>query len=158
VVLKRIWDAQHRLGVMHLMVGWISKSWATGLKTLGSTDPHGQSAQILTLLWDSLCEPLWSLRNDIFNNIPNPSTLQDLTDLRDRLMWYHRFVNQVLPPRFRFIASFHEDSIHRWDRARCRLVLRQLDMTRRIYEIECTQRVRGQQVLTTWFTPPTPSD
>jgi hypothetical protein len=113
-------------GVMHSMAGWISKSWARGLRTLGSTDPHGQSAQILTLLWDSLCEPVWSLRNDIFNNIPNPSTLRELTDLRSRLLWYHRFVNQVLPPRFRFIASFQEDSIQRWDRTRCRLVLRQL--------------------------------
>jgi hypothetical protein len=111
MILKRIWDAQLRLGVMHFMVGWISKSWAIGLRSLGSTDPHGQSAQILTLLWDSLCEPVWSLRNEIFNNIPNPSTLQELTDLRSRLLWYHRFMNQVLPPRFRFIASFQVDSI-----------------------------------------------
>jgi hypothetical protein len=51
------------------------------------------------------------------------------------------------------------EQLEKWDRTRCRVALGQLDKARRIYEIECTQRSRGQQVMTGWLSrrPPNPS-
>lgn len=156
-VLQKIWSAQKRIGLINFAHGWISTGWAVGLKKLGSKDPHGQSAQVLTLVWDAVCEPIWEHRNHVLNNTPNPTALRELSSLRDRLLWYRRFKNQVLPPRFRFLARFRPDQLERWDRTRCRVALRQLDKARRIYEIECTQRVRGQQVMTGWLSQRVPS-
>jgi hypothetical protein len=102
---------------MNFAHGWISTGWANGLKRLGSKDLHGQSAQVLTLIWDAVCEPIWDLRNNILNNTPpNPTALRELTSLREKLLWYRRFRTQVLPPRFRFLARFHLEQLERWDR------------------------------------------
>jgi hypothetical protein len=39
----------------------------------------------------------------------------------------------------------------KWDRRQRRAQLKMLDNARRIYEIECRQRVQGQRVLTDMF-------
>ena len=45
--------------------------------------------------------------------------------------------------------------IIRWDKKRCwkEISILALDAAKEIYEIECTQRMRGQQVTTDWFAP-----
>jgi hypothetical protein len=47
-----------RIGFSSLVRGWISKEWARAMKAHESADPQGQAAQMLTLLWDGLCEPV----------------------------------------------------------------------------------------------------
>jgi hypothetical protein len=116
-------------------------------------DPGGQTSQLITLLWDGLCETVWACRNDIRVNTPNPKDLLETSNLREKLEWYRRFKNEVLPHHFRFLAEFTEDDIKRWDRERRKRMVRMLDKSKRIYEIELRQRIKGQRVMTEYFQP-----
>jgi hypothetical protein len=114
--LELIWNEQQRVGLANLAIGWISNAWAKGLAHHGSTDPEGHAAQILTLVWDGLCEPIWEMRNSIMNDLPNPTRLREMQSLEERLRWYHRHRFKVLAHRHRFLAEYRVDDIHRWDR------------------------------------------
>jgi hypothetical protein len=149
--LQKIWEAQSQIGFHNFITGWISRSWQRGLKIYDSDDPGGQAAQILTLIWDGLCEPVWACRNDINSNNPNPKDLLEMANLRDKLRWYRKFRNEVLPERFRFMADISTNEIDQWDRDKRRGTVRILDKAKKIYEIECTQRVKGQRVVTEYF-------
>lgn len=150
--LRKIWDAQHRIGFSNFIIGWLSREWHNGLKRFGSKDPGGQAAQVVTLLWDCLCEPVWECRNNIMANKPNPSEMREMTALREKMMWYRRYKMEVLPERFRFLVTYNEGDLVKWDRERCRTTLRILDKAAKIHEIECRQRVRGQRVMTDFLT------
>jgi hypothetical protein len=142
---------QSKIGLANMVIGWMSKAWSWGLSHHGSTDPEGDAARILTLLWDGLCEPVWELRNAIMNDLPNPARIREMQSLGEKLQWYHRHRFKVLAYRHRFLAEYRTEEVGRWDRDRRKETLRSLDKARRIYEIECTQRVQGQQVLSHWF-------
>ena len=133
------------------MLGWFSKSWRKAIQHYGSDDPSGQASQLLTLIWDGLCEPLWTCRNDIRTNTPNPNDLLEMQNLRQKLGWYKKFKEEVLPHRLRFLAEYSDDDIKRWDRDRRKTMVRMLEKSRRIYEIENKQRVKGQRVMTEFF-------
>jgi hypothetical protein len=148
-----VWEEQSKIGLANMVIGWISKAWAAGLAHYGSKDPEGQAAQLLTLAWDGLCEPVWEMRNSIFNDLPNPAQLQEMQSLEEKLQWYHRHRFKVLAHRHRFLAEYRIEDLGRWDRNRRKETLRGLERARRIYEIECTQRVQGQQVLSRWLDP-----
>jgi hypothetical protein len=85
------------------------------------------------------------------NDLPNPSRLREMQSLEEKLQWYHRHRFKVLAHRHRFLAEYRKEDIHRWDRDRRKETLQSLDKARRIFEIECTQRVQGQQVLSHWL-------
>jgi hypothetical protein len=150
--LRKIWDAQQHIGFSNFMIGWVSREWQKGLKRFGSKDPGGQASQMLTLLWDCVCEPIWECRNNIMANKPNPSALREMTALREKLTWYRRHQVEVLPERFRFLVTYQVCDLKKWDRERCRAALRLLEKAAKIYEIECRQRVRGQRVMTDFLT------
>ena len=63
-----------------------------------------------------------------------------MANLRDKLRWYKKFRNEVLPECFRFMADMSIDEIDRWDRDKRRGTDRILDKAKKIYEIECKQR------------------
>jgi hypothetical protein len=65
----------------------------------GSDDPSGQTSQLLTLIWDGLCEPILTCRNDIRTNTPNPKDLLETQNLRQKLEWYKKYKEEVLPHR-----------------------------------------------------------
>jgi hypothetical protein len=152
-MLQQIWDAQQQIGNHNFIIGWLSSKWKEGMRHFGSKDPGGQTSQLITLLWDGLCEPIWACRNDIKANTPNPKDLLEMSNLREKLEWYSRFKNEVLPHRLRFLAEFTEDDITKWDRDRRKTMVRMLDKSRRIYEIELRQRIKGQRVITEYFQP-----
>ena len=150
-VLSKVWEAQAKLGFPNFMLGWFSRSWRKAIQHYGSADPSGQASQLVTLIWDGLCEPLWTCRNDIRTNTPNPKDLLEMQNLRQKLEWYKKFKEEVLPHRLRFLAEYSDDDIKRWDRDRRKTVVRMLDKSRRIYEIENKQRMKGQRVMTEFF-------
>jgi hypothetical protein len=49
----------------NFILGLLSRSWREGIGFYSSDDPSGHEAQLLTLIWDGLCEPIWACRNDI---------------------------------------------------------------------------------------------
>lgn len=150
-MLQKIWEAQKEIGFNNFMLGWFSKAWRAGMNHFGSKDPKGHTSQLLTLLWDGLCEPIWLRRNDIRSNTPNPKDLLEMSNLYEKLEWYQKFRAEVLPHRLRFLAEYTKDDIRRWDRERRRTMVRILDKSKRIYELELKQRVRGQRVMTEYF-------
>jgi hypothetical protein len=152
--LLKIWEAQSKIGLSNFVLGWFSRSWREGFSHFGSEDPSGQAAQLLTLIWDGLCEPIWACRNDIRTNNPNPKDLLEMSNLRSKLEWYKKFKNEVLPQRLRFLTDYSQDDIKRWDRDRRQSMVRMLDKSKQIYEIEVKQRVVGQRVMTEFLRTP----
>jgi hypothetical protein len=76
-----------------------------------------------------------------------------LSTLGERLKWYHENKEEVLAVRHHFLAEFRLADVIKWDRRQRRTQLKMLDNAKRICEIECKQRVRGQRVITEMFPP-----
>jgi hypothetical protein len=140
--LLQIWEAQSKLGFSNFILRWLSRSWCEEIGFYGSNDPSGHAAQLLTLIWDGLCEPIWACRNDIRTNNPNPKDLLEMSNLQTKLEWYKKFKNEVLPHRLRFLAEYTQDNIRHWDRDRRKTMVRMLDKSKRIYEIEIKPRLQ----------------
>ena len=150
---KRIWARQRRLGFENFVKGWITKEWRRVLQSrrYQSKDAVSQVAQMITAIWEILCEPLWELRNNILARTDNPTVLREQKTLQERLHWFKRFAGQVLAQRHRKLTDFAREEVSSWNRKQCRKRLKTLEIAREIYEIECRQRVRGQRVMTEWL-------
>jgi hypothetical protein len=150
--LHLIWEAQSKLGFSNFILGWFSRSWGQAIQYYGSDDPSGQTSQLLTLIWDGLCEPILTCRNDIRTNTPNPKDLLETQNLRQKLEWYKKYKEEVLPHCLRYLAEYSTDEIQRWDRDQRKTMVRMLEKSRKMYEIDNKQRVKGQRVMTEFFT------
>jgi hypothetical protein len=95
---------------------------------------------------------LWTCRNDIRVNTPNPKDRLEMQHLQQKLGWYQKFKDEVLPHCLRFLAEYGADDIQRWNHDRRKTMVRMLDKSKRIYKIENKQRVKGQRVMTEFFT------
>ena len=67
---KRIWTRQRKIELENFVKGWVTKEWRRVLqsKRYQSKDAVSQVAQMTTAIWETLCEPLWELRNNIFRS------------------------------------------------------------------------------------------
>jgi hypothetical protein len=59
----------------------------------------------------------------------------------------------TIASRHYFLASCSDNDIDRWNRDQCRVQLRVLENAQNIFEIECRQRMKGQRVITEFFSP-----
>jgi hypothetical protein len=71
--------------------------------------------------------------------------------LGERLQWFQDNKTIVLAPRHYMLAEFRIEDVQRWDRRARRMQLLMLEKAKKIYAIECKQRVSGQQVITDLF-------
>jgi hypothetical protein len=149
--LCQVLEDQKRVGLHNFIIGWFVKAWAPAMAHYGSKDPDGQVAQLLTILWDGLCEPVWEMRNNILHKKPNPTVLRETEHLWDKLDWFRRHKSIAIAPRHYFLASFTEEELRRWHRSQCRAQLGVLENAQQIYELECQHRMRGQRVITEYF-------
>jgi hypothetical protein len=149
--LQNLMNDQLQVGLHHFVIGWFVKSWAQAMHQYGSRDQNAHVAQLLTILWDGLCEPIWELRNNILHNKPNPTTLRETESLRDKLRWYSKYKSITIAPRHYFLTNYTNKDIDRWNRDQCRVQLKILANAQNIFEIECRQRMRGQRVITDFF-------
>jgi hypothetical protein len=147
------WDEQESIGFKNMAIGWLSKGWTSAFKAAGWKDPEGCTIQILIIIWEGLCEPLWSMRNDILHNKPNPRAITEMNNLLERLQWYRDNKRLVLAPRHHMLAEYTDLNIKRWNRVQRRNQLKILDDAKNIYSIESRQRSSGQRVLTDMFPP-----
>eukprot|EP00956_Cyclotella_meneghiniana_P027481 scaffold61621_cov49-Cyclotella_meneghiniana.AAC.2 len=85
---KRIWARQRKIGFENFVKGWVTKEWRRVLQSrrYQSKDAVSQVAQMITAIWETLCEPLWELRNNILARTDNPQKT-----LQERLHWFKRF-------------------------------------------------------------------
>jgi hypothetical protein len=151
LALQRAWQSQKRVGFTNMAIGWLSKEWTKAMRAHGASDPEGSVAQMLTLIWDAWCEPIWDHRNSRLHKDENPAMDESLRKLENRLRWYRDNKTEVLASRHHFLAEFRIADVIKWDRRQRRAQLKMLDNARRIYEIECKQRVQGQRVITDMF-------
>jgi hypothetical protein len=75
--IREVWELQEQIGFKNMAIGWMCNGWTRAFQTAGSDDREGCSVQLLTLIWQGLCEPIWALRNDILHRNPNPRVLWD---------------------------------------------------------------------------------
>jgi hypothetical protein len=106
---------------------------------------------MLTLIWDGWCEPIWDHQNSRLHRENNPAMEQSLRKLEDRLRWFKDNKAEVLAPRHHFLAEFRTADVIKLDRCQQRAQLKMLENAKQIYEIECKQRVQGQDVITDMF-------
>jgi hypothetical protein len=149
--LLRAWESQKRIGFRNLVKGWVSKDWSRAMKAYESKDPKGHVAQIITLIWDGFCEPIWEYRNKKLHRAKNSAMSTMLRSLGERLQWFQDNKTIVLAPRHYMLAEYRMEDVHRWDRRARRMQLLMLEKAKKIYAIECKQRVSGQQVMTDLF-------
>ena len=149
--LHQVMEDQIQVGLHNFVIGWFVKSWTPAMKQYGSKDPDGQVAQLLTILWDGLCEPMWELRNNILHKKPNPTVLRETEHLQEKLSWFRRHKSIAIAPHHYFLSSFTEVELQRWDRSKCCAQLRVLESVQHIHELECHQRMRGQRVIPEYF-------
>jgi hypothetical protein len=114
--IKRAWEGQERIGFKNMAIGWMCNEWTKAFQVAGSEDPEGCSVQLLTLIWQGLCEPIWTLRNDILHRNPNPRVLTEMKSLADQLQWYWTHKRSVLAPPHYILAEYTSDDVKRWNR------------------------------------------
>lgn len=149
--LLTAWEIQQEISFSNMAIGWIGDGWSEAFKADGFKDPEGCTIRMLVLIWDGLCEPLWTLRNDTLHNKPNPRRLTEMTAQLDKLKWYRENKRLVLAPRHHLLSEYTDAELEIWNRLQRRSLLCILEDAKKIYEIECKQRSSGQQVLTDIF-------
>jgi len=77
---------QTRLSFYNMVVGFMSNEWKALMKQCEVEHPQGKMAQILTILWDHICEPIWATRNEIWHSKSNHVSQDELQQLSDKLL------------------------------------------------------------------------
>eukprot|EP00956_Cyclotella_meneghiniana_P004998 scaffold6172_cov42-Cyclotella_meneghiniana.AAC.4 len=80
---KWIWEKQEQIGFSEMIKGWITKAWVQVLAEYDDTDPAGQAAKLVTVMWEVVCEPIWEMRNNILAGSDNPTVLKETRTLRE---------------------------------------------------------------------------
>jgi len=64
-------DAQAHVGFYNMAVGFLATEWTKTLETWGVEHPQSTTTLLLAMIWDHLCEPLWTTRNNILHSTNN---------------------------------------------------------------------------------------
>ena len=99
-----------------MIVGFMTTEWTIILEKLGVKHPQARSETLLTLLWDDICEPIWKARCNIKHNTKNISSLDEMSSLADKPMWYHQHQDEVLDYCHRFLVDYTLSNVECWIR------------------------------------------
>lgn len=78
-----------------MIVGFMVHQWTEAIAATDVQAPQTKAELILTLLWDTICEPLWKMRNSINNSKDSHVEVDDMATMADRLRWYQRNQEKV---------------------------------------------------------------
>jgi hypothetical protein len=76
------------------------------MKAYESKDPKGHVVQIITLIWDGFCKPVWEYRNKKLHQAENSSMSIKLRTPGERLQWFRDNKMIVLAPRHYMLAKY----------------------------------------------------
>ena len=107
--------------------------------------------KVLSIIWDHICERLWSVRNSICHSNDSYATVDEMTQLAKKLVWYKPHQTAVLDYRHRFLTAFTVDDVTRWSRTTRRAKLKLLNNARKYYEVECNQKACNQSTIYDWI-------
>lgn len=132
-------EAQGRIGYYNMIRGFLSDDWTIALSVGKTKHPQTRMEEVLQLLWDELCEVMWSARNAIRHSSDNCASKDESSNLLDKLLWYARQKDEVLKYCHQFLAEQSEDTMKSWTRQTCQAALSQLDAAMRWHKLECSQ-------------------
>ena len=78
---------QEQIGFYNMVAGFLSTDWTIALDKLGVKQPQTVTTQLLAMIWDHLCEPIWTSRNNILHSSNNHVTTDEMSSLKDKLLW-----------------------------------------------------------------------
>ena len=134
------YEAQERIGFYNMAVGLLTED-----------QPTSRMEDVLSSLWDNMCERMWITRCNIKHSSNNKAAPHELQQLQDKLLWYLRHQDEVLDYRHRFLVQYKPEDVSCWSRASRRARLESLNNASQYYKNECTQRARGQSTIYTWL-------
>lgn len=143
--------AQERIGYYNMAVGLLANEWTEVLAIMNVEQPQSRMEDVLSSLWDNMCEQMWKTRCNIKHSPNNKATPHELQQLQDKLLWYLRHREEVLDYRHRFLAQYNPEDVSRWSRATRRAKLESLNNASQYYRTECTQRAQGQTTIFNWL-------
>ena len=92
--------AQERIGYYNmavgLLVGLLADEWTTVLASMNVEQPQSRMEDVLSVLWDNMCEKMWKTRCNIKHSPNNKAAPHELQQLQDKLIWYLRHQDEVL--------------------------------------------------------------
>ena len=94
-----------------MVVGFVVDEWTTALKERGSEHPQTMMGMILTLIWEEICEKLWTARHNILHSDKNHVKQDDMLMLESNLLWYKHHQDEVLDYPHRFLADFSQEDV-----------------------------------------------
>ena len=142
--------AQTKIGFYHMSVGLLANEWTDALGALGVKQPQSKMEQLLSWIWNDICEDAWNTRNHINNNTGNHALGDEMVTLKDKLFWFQRHQHQVLDYRHHFLVNFTVDDVERWTKPTRRAKLEMLRNAKDWYETECQQRAANQTTMYDW--------
>jgi len=78
---------QAQIGFYNMVAGFLSNDWTSALEQLGVKHPQTVTTQLLAMIWDHLCEPIWTTRNNILHSLTNHVTTDEMSSLKYKLLW-----------------------------------------------------------------------
>lgn len=149
--LAAAYKSQKVIGFRNFMVGFLSTGWEEALHSFGIDNSETKMEAILRFLWDSICEPIWFIRNEIHHSKESCVSTDDMVTLDDRLRWYLRHQARILDYRHRFLVDYDVDVIASWSRSTRQQKITLLDNARKWYAKRCEIRARNQSTMHDWM-------
>ena len=143
-------EAQRRIGFYNMVLGFLADAWTDALHACKVKHPQTRMEQVLQLLWDELCEVMWTSRNQILHSPSSKVSTDESQTLSDRLHWFARYQHTVFDYRHQFLADLTPDQIDAWSRSAKHAKVAQLESAMRWYKEVCSQRAQNQSTIFDW--------
>ena len=124
--------------------GFLANGWVVALKDYGCSHPDRAINVLQRMVWDSIVEPLWKVRNDILHRQKNNFDSVEEERMAERLIWYSMHKHEVLDAYDHFLARFEASQIHAMTRTAKREWLRHLDVARAAHAMQRLQKAHKQ--------------
>ena len=86
--LQEVITAQATMGYYIMAIGFVAKEWTRALRTMGVQHPEQKMEQVLSMIWDHICERLWLVKNSICHSNESHATVDEMAQLAEKLVWY----------------------------------------------------------------------
>ena len=80
----------------NFMAGFLANEWVDMLVWAKTEQPHDTMEKVLAMLWEYIRKPMWKARNEVKHSKSSQTNQDELTQLTEQLLWYHRHTNEVL--------------------------------------------------------------
>ena len=116
-IVTAVVEAQRQVGFYNMIISFVVNKVEVALHHLGTEHPQTNSELILKILWDDICQLMWSAWNNIKHNQKNFATADEMITFADRLNWYHCHQDEVLDYHHRFLVDQFIKDVEYWKRA-----------------------------------------